>query len=216
MLRLWSYWWCFCFGLGHFYFGLTVSKPHIRLLDFRAWVALAVMAEHCALLSHMSQTRSSIHLFPRRCASALLWTMAPFLRISFNSFELGPVQNQGEQLQPFCAIKMKEALTTGELTSGGAFLITNKLLRNTAVPLSLWMVMCPAVPVMLSTWAWTFLSERENEQWLVSTPAVKWGFFVRAFLSLQPECSTLGRMKSKRSFSCIGTNKWNALYPQNT
>uniref|UniRef100_A0A8C3X5T4 Protein kinase C delta type n=1 Tax=Cyanoderma ruficeps TaxID=181631 RepID=A0A8C3X5T4_9PASS len=37
--------------------------------------------------------------------------MAPFLRISFNSFELGPVQNQ-EQLQPFCAIKMKEALTT--------------------------------------------------------------------------------------------------------
>ncbi|NXL83311.1 KPCD kinase, partial [Alectura lathami] len=38
--------------------------------------------------------------------------MAPFLRISFNSFELGPVQNQEEQLQPFCAIKMKEALTT--------------------------------------------------------------------------------------------------------
>ncbi|XP_067159353.1 protein kinase C delta type isoform X3 [Apteryx mantelli] len=38
--------------------------------------------------------------------------MAPFLRISFNSFELGPVQNQGEQLQPFCAIKMKESLTT--------------------------------------------------------------------------------------------------------
>ncbi|XP_060621877.1 protein kinase C delta type isoform X2 [Anolis sagrei] len=38
--------------------------------------------------------------------------MAPFLRISFNSFELGPVQNQAEQLQPFCAIKMKEALTT--------------------------------------------------------------------------------------------------------
>ncbi|NXE22902.1 KPCD kinase, partial [Ardeotis kori] len=38
--------------------------------------------------------------------------MAPFLRISFNSFELGPVQNQGEQLQPFCAIKMKEVLTT--------------------------------------------------------------------------------------------------------
>ncbi|KAJ7420008.1 Protein kinase C delta type [Pitangus sulphuratus] len=38
--------------------------------------------------------------------------MAPFLRISFNSFELGPVQNQGEQIQPFCAIKMKEALTT--------------------------------------------------------------------------------------------------------
>ncbi|XP_032094772.1 LOW QUALITY PROTEIN: protein kinase C delta type [Thamnophis elegans] len=38
--------------------------------------------------------------------------MAPFLRISFNSFELGQVQNQGEQLLPFCAIKMKEALTT--------------------------------------------------------------------------------------------------------
>ncbi|XP_053159120.1 protein kinase C delta type isoform X2 [Hemicordylus capensis] len=42
----------------------------------------------------------------------VLWAMAPFLRISFNSFELGPVQNQGEQLQPFCAIKMKEAMTT--------------------------------------------------------------------------------------------------------
>ncbi|KAM8799747.1 protein kinase C delta type isoform 2-T2 [Eudromia elegans] len=38
--------------------------------------------------------------------------MAPFLRISFNSFELGPVQSSEEQLQPFCAIKMKEALTT--------------------------------------------------------------------------------------------------------
>ncbi|XP_061474012.1 protein kinase C delta type [Rhineura floridana] len=38
--------------------------------------------------------------------------MSPFLRIAFNSFELGPVQNQGEQPQPFCAIKMKEALTT--------------------------------------------------------------------------------------------------------
>uniref|UniRef100_A0A8C8VFH3 Protein kinase C delta type n=1 Tax=Pelusios castaneus TaxID=367368 RepID=A0A8C8VFH3_9SAUR len=38
--------------------------------------------------------------------------MAPFLRISFNSFELGPLQNEEEQLQPFCAIKMKEALTT--------------------------------------------------------------------------------------------------------
>ncbi|NXP09597.1 KPCD kinase, partial [Thinocorus orbignyianus] len=38
--------------------------------------------------------------------------MAPFLRISFNSFELGPVQNQEEQLQPFCAIKMKESLAT--------------------------------------------------------------------------------------------------------
>uniref|UniRef100_K7GGE9 Protein kinase C delta type n=1 Tax=Pelodiscus sinensis TaxID=13735 RepID=K7GGE9_PELSI len=38
--------------------------------------------------------------------------MAPFLRISFNSFEVGPMQNEGDQLQPFCAIKMKEALTT--------------------------------------------------------------------------------------------------------
>ncbi|KAF7249858.1 Protein kinase C delta type [Varanus komodoensis] len=37
--------------------------------------------------------------------------MAPFLRISFNSFELGPMQNQ-ELSQPFCAIKMKEAMTT--------------------------------------------------------------------------------------------------------
>nr|XP_033782453.1 protein kinase C delta type isoform X2 [Geotrypetes seraphini] len=38
--------------------------------------------------------------------------MAPFLRISFNSYELGPMPSQAEPCQPFCAIKMKEALTT--------------------------------------------------------------------------------------------------------
>ncbi|XP_029455270.1 protein kinase C delta type isoform X2 [Rhinatrema bivittatum] len=38
--------------------------------------------------------------------------MAPFVRISFNSYELGPMSSQGEPCQPFCAIKMKEALTT--------------------------------------------------------------------------------------------------------
>ncbi|XP_078517762.1 protein kinase C delta type isoform X5 [Lissotriton helveticus] len=38
--------------------------------------------------------------------------MAPFLRIAFNSFELGPMVNQSEAIQPFCAIKMKESLST--------------------------------------------------------------------------------------------------------
>lgn len=39
--------------------------------------------------------------------------MAPFLRISFNSYELGSLQTEEEGSQPFCAVKMKEALTTG-------------------------------------------------------------------------------------------------------
>ncbi|XP_044156787.1 protein kinase C delta type isoform X1 [Bufo gargarizans] len=38
--------------------------------------------------------------------------MAPFLRIAFNSFELGPMPAQSEQYQPFCAVKVKESLTT--------------------------------------------------------------------------------------------------------
>lgn len=38
--------------------------------------------------------------------------MAPFLRISFNSYELGSLQAEDEASQPFCAVKMKEALTT--------------------------------------------------------------------------------------------------------
>ncbi|XP_053325342.1 protein kinase C delta type [Spea bombifrons] len=38
--------------------------------------------------------------------------MAPFLRISFIAYELGPVPNQSEILQPFCAVKVKESLTT--------------------------------------------------------------------------------------------------------
>lgn len=40
--------------------------------------------------------------------------MAPFLRIAFNSFELGPMPAQTEQCQPFCAVKVKESLTTGK------------------------------------------------------------------------------------------------------
>lgn len=39
--------------------------------------------------------------------------MAPFLRIAFNSYELGSLQAAGEPGQPFCAVKMKEALSTG-------------------------------------------------------------------------------------------------------
>ncbi|XP_028906742.1 protein kinase C delta type isoform X3 [Ornithorhynchus anatinus] len=38
--------------------------------------------------------------------------MAPFLRISFNSYDLGSLITSEEQCQPFCAVKMKEALTT--------------------------------------------------------------------------------------------------------
>ena len=40
-------------------------------------------------------------------------TMAPFLRIAFNSYDLGALSAGADS--PFCAIKMKEALTTGEL-----------------------------------------------------------------------------------------------------
>lgn len=143
-----------------------VSKPYSRLTNFREWVLSAVMAaEKCGLLSYKSQTRSFIlwflfTSFHLGCVS--LWTMAPFLRISFNSFELGPVQNQGEHLQPFCAIKMKEALTTGEVTNGDAFLNMSKFLRNTAILLSLRMVVSPAFPVMPSTSMLAFLSEWEK------------------------------------------------------
>ncbi|KAM6176502.1 protein kinase C delta type isoform 1-T1 [Erethizon dorsatum] len=38
--------------------------------------------------------------------------MAPFLRIAFNSYELGSLQAEDEASQPFCAVKMKEALST--------------------------------------------------------------------------------------------------------
>lgn len=38
--------------------------------------------------------------------------MAPFLRIAFNSYDLGVLPPLADA--PFCAIKMKEALTTGE------------------------------------------------------------------------------------------------------
>lgn len=39
--------------------------------------------------------------------------MAPFLRIAFNSYDLGILPPLTDP--PFCAIKMKEALTTGEI-----------------------------------------------------------------------------------------------------
>lgn len=39
-------------------------------------------------------------------------TMAPFLRIAFNSYDLGILPPSADK--PFCAIKIKEALTTGE------------------------------------------------------------------------------------------------------
>ena len=42
----------------------------------------------------------------------VLVTMAPFLRIAFNSYDLGVLPPLADP--PFCAIKMKEALTTGE------------------------------------------------------------------------------------------------------
>lgn len=142
----------------HSSFRLMISKANLRLADISGWVVLVMMAENCVLLSPVSHTKSFILFFPHRCASALLWTMAPFLRISFNSFELGPVQNPGD-LQPFCAIKMKEALTTGEVTNGDAFLSMNKLLRNTAIPLRLWAVTSAAVPVTPSTSIRAFLSE---------------------------------------------------------
>jgi len=38
--------------------------------------------------------------------------MAPFLRIAFNEFNLGDLPPMTEQ--PFCAIKMKESLSTGQ------------------------------------------------------------------------------------------------------
>uniref|UniRef100_A0A4X1VP62 Protein kinase C n=1 Tax=Sus scrofa TaxID=9823 RepID=A0A4X1VP62_PIG len=38
--------------------------------------------------------------------------MAPFLRISFNSYELGSLKTADEASQPFCAVRMKEALST--------------------------------------------------------------------------------------------------------
>lgn len=39
--------------------------------------------------------------------------MAPFLRIAFNSYELGSLEATDEANPPFCAVKMKEALSTG-------------------------------------------------------------------------------------------------------
>uniref|UniRef100_A0A8C7BY37 Protein kinase C delta n=1 Tax=Neovison vison TaxID=452646 RepID=A0A8C7BY37_NEOVI len=38
--------------------------------------------------------------------------MAPFLRIAFTSYELGSLQPADDASQPFCAVKMKEALST--------------------------------------------------------------------------------------------------------
>lgn len=38
--------------------------------------------------------------------------MAPFLRIAFNAYDLGTFLPVAEA--PFCAVKMKEALSTGK------------------------------------------------------------------------------------------------------
>lgn len=51
--------------------------------------------------------------FPSALGVSLLSaTMAPFLRIAFSSYELGVLPPLADP--PFCAIKLKEALTTGE------------------------------------------------------------------------------------------------------
>lgn len=42
-------------------------------------------------------------------------TMAPFLRITFNAYELGVLSPVAEA--PFCAVKLKESLSTGEWVS---------------------------------------------------------------------------------------------------
>lgn len=42
----------------------------------------------------------------------LFVTMAPFLRIAFSSYDLGVLPPLADP--PFCAIKLKEALITGE------------------------------------------------------------------------------------------------------
>uniref|UniRef100_A0A672JMX9 Protein kinase C n=1 Tax=Salarias fasciatus TaxID=181472 RepID=A0A672JMX9_SALFA len=44
------------------------------------------------------------------CVTLVLFTMAPFLRIAFNSYDLGVLPQLSDP--PFCAIKLKEALTT--------------------------------------------------------------------------------------------------------
>lgn len=51
-----------------------------------------------------------VHLL--ELVTLVLVTMAPFLRIAFNSYDLGVLPPLADP--PFCAIKMKEALTTGE------------------------------------------------------------------------------------------------------
>lgn len=45
--------------------------------------------------------------------------MAPFLRIAFSSYELGVLPQLADP--PFCAIKLKEALTTGEEPASNMF-----------------------------------------------------------------------------------------------
>ncbi|KAJ8259820.1 hypothetical protein GJAV_G00173870 [Gymnothorax javanicus] len=44
-------------------------------------------------------------------------SMAPFLRIAFNAFDLGALPSSAEH--PFCAIKMKESMSTGLSDSYG-------------------------------------------------------------------------------------------------
>ncbi|XP_025771753.1 protein kinase C delta type [Puma concolor] len=57
----------------------------------------------------MRQGRSWLPDSPGRTAGP---SMAPFLRIAFTSYELGSLQAADEASQPFCAVKMKEALST--------------------------------------------------------------------------------------------------------
>lgn len=117
--------------------------------------------------------------------------MAPFLRISFNSFELGPVQNQGEQLQPFCAIKMKEALTTGEVTNGDAFLNVNQLLRNPAVFSVSGGESCCSCRAKHFTMSSSFRMG-DAAMTSVSIPTSKQDFFLSAFLSCGQRAQCLG------------------------
>ena len=69
------------------------------------WVPLAAASLRCLCSIALASA------FPVQ--SHYRFVMAPFLRISFNSYELGSLQAEDEASQPFCAVKMKEALSTG-------------------------------------------------------------------------------------------------------
>lgn len=52
--------------------------------------------------------------------------MAPFLRIAFNSYELGTLEPAEDASPPFCAVKMKEALSTGRPEAGPGAQVAGK------------------------------------------------------------------------------------------